>query len=147
MRYQIFIVLLGVVLGTAPVSGQTLKAYITAAENAMAEEDYFTAYTHFETAVNVDSSRMDLQYKLAEAARHYYAYSNAEKLYQNVMLSEDGSEYSLAAYWLAKMQQVQGKYDQALTNYCIFVSEQPEADSMLLADAQFQIASSEWAMA
>jgi tetratricopeptide (TPR) repeat protein len=128
-----------------PGHAQTLRAYITAAENALAEKDYFTALTHLETAVGVDSSRMDLQYKLAEAARMYQSYSNAEIYYSNVLQSEESEEYPEAAYWLAKMQQLQGEYDDAIANYRIYLTEQADANPDLMANAQRGLESSEWA--
>jgi hypothetical protein len=145
MMQRIVILLLLIPIGIMPMYGQTLKAYITAAENAYAEKDLFTAFTHFETAVGVDSSRYDLQYKLADVAREYHSYSVSEELYQNVLDSEDSNEYPTAAYWLARMQQIQGDYDNALTNYQIFVSEQPDADSALIDDANLQIEAVQWA--
>jgi len=145
MKQRIVILLLMMPFGVVSVTGQTLKAYITAAENALAEKDFFTAFTHFETAVGVDSSRFDLQYKLADVARQYQAYSTAQELYSNVLESEDSGLYPDAAYWLGKMQQTQGDYDGALKNFRIFVSEQPDADSALIADANLQIESAEWA--
>ncbi len=145
MKHRIVMLLLAIPLGILPVRGQTLKAYITAAENALAEKDYFTAYTYFETAVNVDSNRMDLQYKLADVARLYQAYSNSEKLYSNVLHSKDKDDYPNAAYWLGKVQQYQGKYDSAVANYNMFLNETAQRDSANIVDAKLQVESCAWA--
>jgi len=145
MRQRIIILLLALPLGIGTVTGQTLRGYITAAENALAEKDYFSAYTFLETAVGVDSGRMDLQYKLADAARLYQAYSNSEILYGNVLKSEDSEAYPEAAYWLANMQQWQGNYDAALANYRIYVTEHPDGDPALLASANREIEACTWA--
>lgn len=145
MKHRIVILVVALLSGAGILSGQTLRQYITAAENALAQKDYFTAYTHFETAVGVDSNRMDLQYKLAETARLYQSYSFAETYYGNVLRSKDSESYPEAAYWLAKMQQMQGKYDDAITNYQIFVSEQADASPELIAAANRGIKASEWA--
>ncbi len=145
MKHKIIILLLTLPFGIGSVAGQTLRAYITAAENAFAEKDYFTAYTHFETAVGVDSNRMDLQYKLAETARLYQSYANAEIFYGNVLRSEDSDTYPESAFWLGKMQQLQGKYDPAIASYRIFVTEQPDANPALIAIAERELEAIEWA--
>ena len=125
--------------------GQTLRAYITAAENAMAEKDYYTAYTHFGTAVDIDSSRMDLVFKLGEAAREFHSYTEAERMYRTVLDSDQSADYPLAAFWLGQTQQIQGKYDSAIASYQIYLGEHAGDDSLYTAEANRMIESCQWA--
>ena len=51
----------------------------------MVEKDFFHAYSYFSTAVEIDSNRTDLLYKLGDAAREFHSYSEAERWYQKVL--------------------------------------------------------------
>ncbi|MDX1409663.1 MAG: tetratricopeptide repeat protein, partial [Saprospiraceae bacterium] len=125
--------------------GQTLRAYITAAENAMAEKDFYTAFTHFGTAVDIDSNRVDLIYKLGEAAWQFHSYAEAERMYSKVLESEVNTEYPQAAFWLGQAQQIQGKYDSAIASYQIYLGEHAGDDSLYTAEANRMIESCRWA--
>ena len=129
----------------ATAQGQTLKAYLTAAENSLAEKDYYSAYHYFGTAVEIDSNNVDSRYKMAEAARMYHAYGMAERMYGSVVDDRKAEDYPDAAFWLGYVQHVQGRYDTAIASYQIFLSEFAEDTSALAMEAQRLIESCQWA--
>ncbi len=127
-------------------SGQTLKAYIEAAQAAEAERDYYTAFVHYGTAVEIDENRLDLRYKMAEAARYYHAYATSEDLYEQVMMADEGASFPQSAYWLARMQHIQGKYDTAIANYQIYLGENSDDDDPYAVEANRMIEYCQWAL-
>lgn len=127
--------------------GQTLKAYIEAAEEAMAAKDYYSALTFYETALEVEEDRIDLKYKLAEAARNYMAYEIADSLYREVAASDEAENYPLVTYYIGSLKQTLGNYQEAIDQYQIYISEnEGTGDSLHLAMAEKNIASSQWAI-
>lgn len=142
MRY---LIICGLLTVSNALSGQTLRQYITAAHNALAEEDFYTAYTHLETAINVDSTQYDLRYLLGETARKYHAYSEAEREYAVVLNNTESDEFPAAAFHLGEMQMIQGKYDSAIASFQIYLSDHSGEDSTLTTEANRLIESAQWA--
>lgn len=137
---------IGILAMSATVQAQTLKAYLIAAENSLAEKDYYSAYGYFSTAVGIDSSNTDSRFKLAEAARMYHAYGQAERMYSSVVEDKNAEQYPQAAYWLGYVQHIQGKYDTAIASYQIFLSEFADEQPEMAAEAERLIASCQWAV-
>ena len=139
------IICIAVLALTAPASAQTLKAYLTAAENSLAEKDYYSAFQYFSTAVEIDSNNVNARYKLAEAARKYHAYVTAEQMYTSVLNDKDAASYPEASYWLGSVQHTQGKYDSAIASYQIFASEYADNLPGMAEEANRLIGSCQWA--
>lgn len=127
-------------------SAQTLKAYVKEAEASLAKKDYFSAYTFFRTAHEIEPNKAEYTYKLAEAARLFSAFTMAEKYYQEVADHNDANEYPATNYWLAYVKQRLGKYQEALDLYNIYLSEQGGNDEELTAMANKQVENANWAI-
>ena len=145
MNIRILIFSIFCLLGTA-VHGQTLKAYITAAEESLAEKDYYSAFIYYGITVEIDSNRADLRYKMAEAARMYHAYGMAERMYQSVVDDKGGASYPDAAFWLGQMQHIQGRYDTAISSYQIFLGEHADEDTIMANRVIDLIDDCQWAI-
>ena len=74
---------------TASALGQTMNAFIMAAENAFISKDYNSALTYYSNALEFDEKRLDLIYKTAESARLFHAYRIAEEKYTST-INNDG---------------------------------------------------------
>ncbi len=127
-------------------SSQTLNAYVKGAEEAMAKKDYFSAYNYLRTAHEIEPNNIELTYKLADAARHYSAFTMAEKYFQEVASNNKADEYPATNYWLAYVKQRLGKYQEALDLFTIYVSEHSDEDAELTGMALKQIESAKWAI-
>jgi tetratricopeptide (TPR) repeat protein len=103
--------------------GQTFNAYLKAAEEAVQKKNYYAAYQYLQEAYEFDTTRLDLAFGSAEMARMYDAYNVAEELYQNVVDRDPDNAFPTAVYFLGEMQQRQGKYDAAITNFDMYLSE------------------------
>ncbi len=125
------------------LSGQTLKAFITAADNAFVTKDYYSALVYYSNALEFDSENIELQYQAAEASRLFNAYTPAEEKYQYVMDNDFDNEYPLSAFWLAEIKQKKGKYEEAKTLYQLYLSESEE-NKYFFEKAEKEIKACEW---
>lgn len=147
MRKSYIIILLGLFfLGQGmQLSGQSMKAFLEAAEEAFEKQDYGAALKHYLTANEFDMDRTDLVYRSAESARHYNAFNLAEDRYQNVYDAEQNGEFPLASFWLADIKQKLGKYDEAKRLFEIYLSEHEGEDEYFTARAKKEIEACTWA--
>ena len=94
---------------------QYYEAYIALGDTCFARANFFGAHQAYEKALTyIDNP--DIAFKCAEACRGYQNYPDAEKYYK-IAISEDSITYRLANYWYAEMLKLQGKYDEAKTQY------------------------------
>lgn len=128
------------------LSGQTLKAFLNAGEEALAENDFYNAMYYHANALEFDTTNLDVRYKLAESARQFNAYAVAEEHYQFVLDNDSNNGYPETSLHLANVQQHLGRYQDASTNYSLFISENDGEDNKLLLKAEKEIAAIEWAL-
>lgn len=127
-------------------TGQTLKAYLEAAEEAMEQGNYYAALTYFDEALQFDTNRIDLLYKSAEAARNFNAYSTAAEKYKKVIEREKNAEYPLASFWRAIMLQRLGDYEASAASYDLYLSEHEGEDEYYTMRAKKEKEAVDWAV-
>ncbi len=98
-------------------TAQTFPQFIEFADSKVAEGDYYYAIQYYEKAMQIDSNSVELLWKYAEALRLYKDYPKAEIYYQKVFKKEDAKIYPMSIFWLATMQQYNGKYQASLENW------------------------------
>ncbi|MCB0546418.1 MAG: PD40 domain-containing protein [Phaeodactylibacter sp.] len=103
------------ILAAAPalVQGQSFKAYVKAAEEALEKKDYNAALQHYAAALEFQPGNVDIQFQYAEIARRFYAFELAEQYFSKVVESKEGSRFPIANYRLGQVKKSQGKYDEA----------------------------------
>lgn len=111
---------------------QTIKAWISAADSAFVEKEYYTAFKYYEIALEYDSTRTDLWFRYGNAARQFNAYPSAALAYEQVRAAETAPERPEATFWLAVVRQRQGKYITARNLFSQFL-DQYEQESPNLA--------------
>ena len=144
MKKQLFITLF-TFFATTWLTGQTLRQYEKAVDEAFAKKDYYAALYYLDIIQEIDSSIIDLQYKQAEAARNFNAYLLAEKRYQQVIASKKDNEFPQASYWLGHVQKSQGKYQEATQSFRYYLDSVVVKETLLIEAAKEQIVSLEWA--
>lgn len=144
-KSYIFILLSFLVLGQVTLRGQSMKAFLTAAEEAFEKKDYGAALKNYLTANEFDMDRTDLVYRSAESARQYNAFNLAEDRYQNVYDAEQNGEFPLAAFWLADIKQKLGKYEEAKRLFEVYLSEHEGEDEYFTARAKKEMEACDWA--
>jgi outer membrane protein OmpA-like peptidoglycan-associated protein len=125
---------------------QTLNAYVKGAKEAMARKDYFSAYNFMRIAHEIEPNNLEHTYNLAEAARLYSAFTNAEKYYEEVAANAKAEEYPETNFWLAYVKQRLGKYQDALDLFQIYQTEHSKENATLDSLAEKHIATSTWAI-
>ncbi len=130
-------------VGLSNLQGQTMKAYLLAADEALDNKNYYAAQSYLKEALAFDQSNLPLKYQYAETLRDFNAYSQAESQFKAIMEIDSLNTFPLTTYELASIQQKLGKYDQARLNYTLFVSEYT-GDSNLLIKANNELSALDW---
>lgn len=108
MRGILFIIIL--IITTASYA-QSYKQLIDYADINAEAGDYYGASIYYEQAMQLDSSKIELLYKYAEALRKYKNYTQAAYYYEKVWDKDKGGRiYKDASFWLASMQKYNGEY-------------------------------------
>src|SRR6187401_817837 len=128
------------------VTGQTLNAYVKGAQEAFEKKDYYSAYNFLRIAHEIEPNNVVHTYSLAEAARHYSAFTMAEKYYAEVDSSANANDYPATNYWLGYVKERLGKYQEALDHYNIYLSEHNSEDTLLTSQAQKHVEICAWAI-
>lgn len=146
MKKRFNILLIGIcLLGYMAGHSQTKKAWLKAANESLVKKDYYSALSYFSEALEFDTSNMDVIHQVAESARNFNAYTLAESSYQRVLDKDAEGKYPSSAYYLAEMKLMQGKYDDALNFFNIYLGENSDQDSTLTVDAKKAIESINYA--
>lgn len=106
-----------IMLGATFVHGQTKRQFIQAAEDAWAEKNYYSALIYYKTVADAWPEDTEVQYRTAEAARHYHSYLLAEKYYQVVLDQDSVRAWPEARLHLAGIKRNLGKYGEAISLY------------------------------
>ena len=116
-----FLLTLFTFFATIWLSGQTLRQYEKAVDEAFAKKDYYAALYYLDIIQEIDSTIIDLQYKQAEAARNFNAFILAEKRYEQVLASQQAKDFPLSSYWLGHVYKNLGKYKEAQKSFQYYV--------------------------
>jgi len=143
MKRIFFTLLLGLLFQT--LYGQTLKAYLKAAENAFAQKDYYSAMIYFGYALEVDDDQPLVWYKLAEAANYQTAYQLADSAYQQAIGRSDSLANLVAPYKLAQVKKQLGQYPLAQELFYEFAARIAGVNDSLAQRAVAQAEECEWA--
>lgn len=94
--------------------GQSYKQLMDYADVNAKAGDYYGASIYYEQALNIDSSKIEVLYKYADALRRYNNYPKAAYYYQKVWDKDKGGRiYKDAAFWLATMLKYNAAYKEA----------------------------------
>lgn len=128
------------------LGAQTKVAFLEAAEEAMAEKNYYSSLVYYQNVLEFDDTDIDVRYKLAESAKNFMSYSLAEQNYRYVVENQKNNEYPDASYKLAYVKQMQGKYVEAKELYDLYLSENSGDNPYLSAKSDKERAACEWAI-
>ena len=142
---NLFCILLLLVTLSNIGQAQTLKAFLKAADEAVIDKDHYNALYYLSEAVKFDTTDLSLKYKLGESAMTFNAYTIAENEFQYIQSNDTINEYPLSSFYLADMQQQQGKYNEAKRNYELFISENDGDLPNYIIKAEKEIEAINWA--
>ncbi len=131
---------------SSSLQSQTLKQYLKAASESFYAKDYYSAMTYYDIAHEIEEEDMEILYKYAESARLFEAYTFADTAYTNVLYSEDGAAYPMAAFWLATVKKKIGYYDDAAHLFQKFLDANLGTYDDFIETAKKELADCEWAI-
>lgn len=139
-----FLISLVFALVPAFVSGQSFKAYVQAAEDALEQKDYNAALQHYAAALEFQPGNTAIQFQYAGIARRFYAFELAEQYYGKVVESKEGNRFPLANYHLAEVKKSLGRYDEAKAYFQAYLAG-PEVTEPYSSQAKAEIKTCDWA--
>lgn len=92
---------------------QRVQDWIILGDRAMEDQDPVGALSYYQNAMDMDSSKSEIQYKYAGALRKNNYYKKATHYYFQIYRKEQAHIYPLSGFWLAMMQKQSGKYQEA----------------------------------
>lgn len=95
------------------------KDYLKYALEQKEKGDYVEALFYFEKALLNDSNKVDVLWNYAETLRLYKDYRKAERIYQKVYEKEETKLHLRSIFYLAEMQKMNGKYEDAIESFKI----------------------------
>lgn len=145
MKY-IFLPLILLAFFVVELNGQTYKQYIKAADAEFANKDYYSAMKHYQVAMEIEGESVDVLYKYAESARHFEAYSIADRFYEKTAKADTSGTYGMSLYWLGAVKKKQGDYLSSQQHYQLFVDQFSEKYPDYIAIAKNEIEDLNWAI-
>jgi hypothetical protein len=144
------LILLAVVssLFISPIAlSQTPAQYLRMGDLAVENGKWDEAFSFYQQGYDVDSSNFDLTVKYADAARNIKYYQLAEYLYAKTYYKDNGILNPDGLYWLAQMQKLNGKYEDAQRNYKTYLKKfKSKGTRAYVKRAEQEVKSALWAM-
>jgi len=145
-RIYIGIMLLGLSL-SAQAQYYSYKQHINHANDAYDIGNYIEAMIHYDKAMEINNDvNTDVIYNYAEAAYNTNSYTLADSLYRMYLEDESAINPHVPRYKIAEMKMAQGNYEEAITDFDLYLSEYGDVDSMMTKKIDFLRASSDWAI-
>ena len=148
MTNKINLLIIFLMLSANILSAQySFNEYVEAGDLAMTESNFYAALKHYSKAIEIKDSDAQLWYKYGKAAYKQNSYNRAENAFAHYIDNFNAENQSSALYFLASTQHLKGKYDEAIANYNLFLSEYGDStdDPDLLAAVKTGLSSAEWA--
>jgi tetratricopeptide (TPR) repeat protein len=132
---------------TALVHAQKPMQYVKLGDEAADLGRWDEAYSYYEQAFLLDSTDFKTAYKFAEAARNTKDYELALRLYDRNYEKDNGKLEPDALYWMAHLQKMTGRYEDAQRNFKKYLKKHKSSGSKaLLKRADQEVKSALWAM-
>ena len=96
------------------LDAQKQRDWIELGDQATSVGDHYGARHYYENALEMDSTKAELQYKYAETLRKINDYSGAERQYDKVYNKDRGRFYPKGIFWIAKMNEYVGNYEKSI---------------------------------
>ena len=141
-RSCIFLLLSFTFLSTViaqPISKSSGEKLLRAAELAMEENDYYNALGSYKEYYREKGDRdIDIQYKIADLQYKLRDYPDAERSFKRIVNKKNrrGSVNPYmpeARYDYAKLLKLNGKYDEAILELQLYISEAEDIEKIKLA--------------
>jgi len=130
---------------TTGLEAQRQEQYIAAADSSYNFGDYANAAYYYTEALDFDSTRQDLRFRLGESNLLYRSYKRALRNFDRIERDGDSPSFPRLPYLQGKAAQPLGLYDVAIDHYSLFLTDPGNAPAQEIADAKRQLVNAEWA--
>ncbi len=124
---------------------QNNKKQIESADDLMKEGDYYSASLNYKSALDIDSTEIELMGKYADACRLTLNFKTAEHWYNNVYVIDKGKKYPEIIFWLAMTKKSNGKYKEAQKLFNKYYKKYKKKKTYLAIKAEQETAACEYA--
>ncbi len=107
------------------VSSQSLKAYLSAGDEAMEEFRYAEAIEYYKKALEFETDDPTISFKMAEASRLYKDYERAAAWYGKIVTGDRENRYPMALFRYAEMKKYLGMYEESGRLYERYTAANP----------------------
>lgn len=132
-RYTLLSILL---LLMSVARAQSFQQWVAWGDAAFARGEFYGATRFYDGAIAIDSGRMSLQWKQAEACRLSNQYKRAADLYARILQKDQGRTYPTCARWLAEMQLSTGAYREAEETWRRVIRKEKQERSFIALRAE-----------
>jgi tetratricopeptide (TPR) repeat protein len=95
------------------LNAQSLKSLLKQGQEAMQDQNYFSAAQIYNRIILIDSSNLDFQYNYAEASRLNYDLDIALHWYEKVFKKDNAKTFPETTFWIGQLLKSKGKYKEA----------------------------------
>jgi peptidoglycan-associated lipoprotein len=149
MKYFLTLVLMPLIIFAHAQDGGKLKNVqkypkfkwgkkLKIAKKKMAEGSYYNAAQYLEDVYKEKPEKLEVPHLLGEANRQLRDYSAAEKYYK-VVVDKDAAKYPNDQYYLAEMQKMNGKYEEAKKTFQAYLGAKVDEASNFKSLAKVEI--------
>jgi tetratricopeptide (TPR) repeat protein len=117
------LLILMIFAATATLTGQSLKAYKKASEEALADKNYQAALHYYQEALEIAPDDMGLWFQYGKLAVHFNAYNEAEQALKKVYEHKDVSRFPETPYLLGIAYKSRGRYDEAAAYFQAYLHQ------------------------
>lgn len=114
---RLYLILFLAFLSNPGFGQNNLSKYLDFAQEQFDKGDYYYALEYYEKAMQIDSTTIDILWRVAETHRAYKDYRKAEYYYAKVYDGEEAQIYPYSLLQLGLMQKQNGKYTEAIETF------------------------------
>lgn len=129
------VILSGTLLQAQPVGASSLENKLKLGEEAMNSQDYYGAITQYGAAFE-ETEDLALVPFLAEANYQIRDYAAAERWYKRILRRDKENTFIEQRFNYARVLKMQGKYDEAMEEFQLYLDNGTDADKKKLAQLE-----------
>lgn len=109
-------------------SAQTAEEFKTWGDEAYEQANYQAAWTYYSNAVKLDTTNIEVWYRMGLSAKEFYSYSKAFVCIKIVHEMDVDKKYPLTLFWKAELSRNLSDYIMARVYYLLFLEEYTEQE-------------------
>ena len=99
-------------------------------------QQYYKATLYYLESLNINPKDETANYQMGECSRFLFNYTDAEHYYGKIVNSSL-RKYPKALYYQALMQKLNGKYDESIKNFSLFIDYVDNKESPIITDEEY----------